>query len=207
MELGTRILLDLFLMYAAAVVGGAIPARVRQPPVIGELLAGIIIGPHVLGLAGVSNAALIEALGSRSAATAALEGAFAVLAELGLILLLFFVGLELRIAELLAVGRRATLVGLGGVVFPFVAGYVLVTSLGWERIESVFLAAALVATSTGISVCHPPGQQRAGHTLHRGDRLLPRSGRPRLRHRAGAHHWGLPGGAGAGRSARCPSSD
>ena len=151
MELGTRILLDLFLIYAAAVIGGAVAMRLRQPPVIGELLTGIVIGPHVLGLAGVPNAALIEALGSVSAAEAALEGAFAVLAELGLILLLFFVGLELRMDELLAVGRRAALVGLGGVVFPFVAGYGLTALLGWERIEAVFLAAALVATSTGIT--------------------------------------------------------
>lgn len=151
MELGTRILLDLFLIYAAAVVGGAVAARLRQPPVIGELLAGIVIGPHALGLAGVPGAALIEALGSEAAAEAALEGAFAALAELGLILLLFFVGLELRLDELLAVGRRAALVGLGGVAFPFVAGYGLMTLLGWERIEAVFLAAALVATSTGIT--------------------------------------------------------
>ncbi|MDF3040955.1 MAG: sodium/hydrogen exchanger, partial [Thermomicrobiales bacterium] len=96
MELGTRILLDLFLIYAAAVVGGAMAMYLRQPPVIGEMLAGIVIGPHVLGLAGVPSTALIETLGSIAAAEAALEGAFAVLAELGLILLLFFVGLELR---------------------------------------------------------------------------------------------------------------
>jgi Kef-type K+ transport system membrane component KefB len=115
------------------------------------LLAGIIIGPYVLGLAGVPNPALIEALGSVSAAEVALEGAFAALAELGLILLLFFVGLELRMGELLAVGRRAALIGLGGVIIPFVAGYGLMALLGWERIEAVFLAAALVATSTGIT--------------------------------------------------------
>jgi Kef-type K+ transport system membrane component KefB len=151
MELGTRILLDLFLIYAAAVVGGAMAMYLRQPPVIGEMLAGIVIGPHVLGLAGVPSTALIETLGSIAAAEAALEGAFAVLAELGLILLLFFVGLELRMDELLGVGRRAALVGSGGIVFPFVAGYALTSALGWKRIEAVFLAAALVTTSTGIT--------------------------------------------------------
>jgi Kef-type K+ transport system membrane component KefB len=151
MELGTRILLDLFVIYAAVVLGGALAARVHQPPVIGELLAGVIIGPHVLGWAGVPNAALVEALGSVDAAEVALEAAFAVLAELGLILLLFFVGLELRIDELLAVGRRAALVGLGGVVLPFVGGYGLMALLGWASIEALFMAAALVATSTGIT--------------------------------------------------------
>jgi Kef-type K+ transport system membrane component KefB len=151
MELGTRILLDLFVIYVAAVVGGGIAAAVRQPPVLGEVLAGVIIGPHVLGLAGVPSAALIKALGSVEAAQVALEAAFAVLAELGLIFLLFFVGLEMRIAELLAVGRRAGLVGMAGVVLPFVAGYGLMLSLQWPHIEALFMAAALVATSTGIT--------------------------------------------------------
>jgi Kef-type K+ transport system membrane component KefB len=151
MELGTRILLDLFVIYVAALIGGVVADRLRQPPVLGELLAGVIIGPHVLGLAGVPSPALIAALGSPEEAKIALEAAFSVLAELGLILLLFFVGLELRMAELLAVGHRAALVGLGGVAFPFVAGYILVTVLGWEQTAALFLAAALVATSTGIT--------------------------------------------------------
>lgn len=151
MDLGTRILLDLFVISTAALIGGAAAARLRQPPVIGELLAGVIIGPHGLGLAGMPNPALVAALGSPEHARVALEAAFAVLAELGLILLLFFVGLELRMAELLAVGRRAALVGLGGVVLPFVAGYTLMIFLDWTQTEALFLAAALVATSTGIT--------------------------------------------------------
>ncbi|MCC7022604.1 MAG: cation:proton antiporter [Thermomicrobiales bacterium] len=73
------------------------------------------------------------------------------MAEFGLILLLFFVGLELRVSELLAVGRRAALVGLGGVVLPFAGGFALMTLLGWQRGEVLFLAAALVSTSTGIT--------------------------------------------------------
>ena len=151
MEIGTRILLDLFIIYAAAVVGGSIASRLRQPPVVGELVAGVVIGPHALGLAGEPNAALVTALGSTEAARLALEGAYAVLAEFGLVLLLFFVGLELRIGELLAVGRRAALVGFGGIVLPFASGYALATLLGWDTIEAIFLAAALVSTSTGIT--------------------------------------------------------
>jgi Kef-type K+ transport system membrane component KefB len=151
MEIGNRILLDLFVIYGAAVVGGAIASRLRKPPVIGELVAGVVIGPHALGLAGEPNAALVAAFGSTEAARLALEGAYAVLAEFGLVLLLFFVGLELRIGELLAVGRRAALVGFGGIVLPFASGYTLATLLGWETIEAIFLAAALVSTSTGIT--------------------------------------------------------
>jgi Kef-type K+ transport system membrane component KefB len=151
MEIGTRILLDLFIIYSAAVVGGALANRLRQPPVIGELVAGVVIGPYVLGLAGEPNAALVAALGSEEAARLALEGAYGVLAEFGLVLLLFFVGLELRIGELLAVGRRAALVGIGGIAMPFAVGYALATFLGWETIEAIFLAAALVSTSTGIT--------------------------------------------------------
>lgn len=79
----------------------------------------MLIGGPVLGWAGVPNAAQVEALRSIDAAEVALEAAFAVLAELGLIQPLFIVGLKLRIAGLLALGRRATFVGLGGIVLPF----------------------------------------------------------------------------------------
>lgn len=151
MELGSRILLDLFVIYAAAVVGGAVLGRLGQPPVIGELLAGVLIGPHVLGLAGRPGADLVAALGDAEAARTALEGAYAAVAEFGLILLLFFVGLEMRPDELLRVGRRAALVALGGVALPFAGGFALMTLLGWGRLEALFLAAALVATSTGIT--------------------------------------------------------
>lgn len=151
MNLETRLLFDLFIIYVAALGGGAIAGRLRQPPVVGELLAGVLIGPHVFGLAGAPSETLVEALGSLEAARAALEAAYAVLAEFGLILLLFFVGLELRLGELLAVGRRAALVALGGVLLPFAAGYGLMTARGSNQIESLFLAAALVATSTGIT--------------------------------------------------------
>ena len=151
MELGTRILLDLFVLFAAAVVGGAAFGRLGQPPVIGELLAGVLVGPHALGLVGRPSSDLAAALGGEATARAALGGAYAALAELGLILLLFFVGLEMRPDELLRVGRRAALVALGGVALPFGGGFALMTLLGWGPIEALFLGAALVATSTGIT--------------------------------------------------------
>jgi Kef-type K+ transport system membrane component KefB len=151
MELETRLLLDLFVIFAVAVIGGGLARRLGQPAVLGELFAGIVAGPHVLGLVGRPDASLVHALGGEAEARATLDGAYALLAEFGLILLLLFVGLEIRLADLLGVGGRAAFVAVGGVALPFGGGYAAAVLLGRPSTEAVFLAAALVATSTGIT--------------------------------------------------------
>jgi Kef-type K+ transport system membrane component KefB len=150
-DLGQRLLLDLFLLFVAAQLGGRLFARLRQPPLLGELLAGVVVGPHVLGLVGRPGPELAAALGSEPAARAALEGAYRTLAELGLVFLLFQVGLETRVEELLAVGRRAVVVAVLGVLLPFALGYATVHGAGRPPVEALFVGAALVATSTGIT--------------------------------------------------------
>ena len=127
------VLVDLFVLFAAAKVAGELFEHVHQPAVVGELLAGILVGPHVLGWVGAEGDVLD------------------VVAQLGVIILLFTVGLETSVGELRAVGRQAALVGVLGVVFPFVAGVGLMLLLGHERTDALFVAAAIVATSVGVT--------------------------------------------------------
>jgi Na+:H+ antiporter len=127
------ILLSLFIALLAAKLAAELFERLRQPAVVGEILAGIIIGPAVLRL--IQPTAVMDAL-----------------AEIGVIFLLFTVGLETRPSDIFRVGRRATAVAILGVIVPFVAGWgLLVVWPGYSRIEAIFLGAAMVATSVGIT--------------------------------------------------------
>ena len=128
------VLVDLFVLFAAAKISGELFEAIGQPAVVGELIAGIIVGPHVLGWAGVGEAEVLE-----------------VVAELGVIILLFTVGLETSIGDLRAVGRPALLVGTLGVILPFAAGMGLMFLVGYDQTDALFVAAAIVATSVGVT--------------------------------------------------------
>ncbi|MGH7420527.1 MAG: cation:proton antiporter [Candidatus Rokuibacteriota bacterium] len=127
-----ELLVGLVLIWLAAKVAGEGMERIGQTPVLGELLAGVLIGPGVLGL--VRETELLHAL-----------------AELGVLILLFEVGLESDLDELLKAGLQATLVAAVGVVLPFAAGYALMTGLGHPPLVAVFVGATLTATSVGIT--------------------------------------------------------
>ncbi len=132
MDHSAKLLLDLFLIFGAAKLLAEIFERLRQPAVVGEILAGTLLGPSLLGWVQPGDM-------------------LAGLAEIGVIFLLFTVGLETRSGDLLDVGRTAVLVGTVGVLVPFVLGYFYMEALGHPQVESVFLAAAMVATSVGIT--------------------------------------------------------
>ncbi len=159
MEEITGILVDLFILFAAAKIAGELFARARQPALVGEVLVGVLIGPHALGLVGMPDNSLIdlfEGKGDEEAAKEALTVVLDVLALLGVIILLFFVGLETRLRDLLDVGGRATLVAVLGIIFPFVLGFALIwaidpTNAEDLEIEAAFVATAMVATSIGIT--------------------------------------------------------
>ncbi|MGD0110727.1 MAG: cation:proton antiporter [Armatimonadota bacterium] len=127
-----RMLFDLFILFAAARIGGAVFVLLRQPAVVGEILAGILIGPHILGMVGDSPM-------------------HEVFAELGVVFLLFIVGLETQPRSLLQVGRQAASVGAAGVIVPFLGGLLLMRGLGRPLLESLFVGTALTATSVGIT--------------------------------------------------------
>jgi Kef-type K+ transport system membrane component KefB len=148
----TTVLLNLFVIYAAAKLGGAIMRRLNQPAVIGEILAGVLIGPHALALIGEPTAGIISFFsGDREAAEHGLELVLESVAELGVIVLLFTVGLETRATDLLRVGPRAAMVGVCGIIVPFAMGFGFMYLTGHAGLESAFVATALVATSVGIT--------------------------------------------------------
>jgi Kef-type K+ transport system membrane component KefB len=112
---------------------GEIAQRVGQPSVLGELLAGVILGGSLLMILDPSDA-VVHAF-----------------AELGVLILLFQIGLHTELKSLLAVGSTAGTVGALGVILPFGAGYFVSTALGLSSLEALVCAAALTATSIGIS--------------------------------------------------------
>ncbi len=152
MEVASVVLVDIFIMYLAARVAGEIFVRLKQPAVIGELLVGVALGPYALGWIGVPTAGMIELFHGEAVAIEALAAVLEVIAELGVIILLFVVGLETRLSDIMTVGRRAGAVAIAGVVLPFVLGYGFVSVvLGEPTIEAIFIGTALVATSVGIT--------------------------------------------------------
>jgi Kef-type K+ transport system membrane component KefB len=146
------ILLDLFIIYAVARLAGELFERAGQPAVIGELLAGAVIGPYGLGLIGTPNRSLVEVFhGDPNSAQEALDLVYGLVSELGVVVLLFTVGLETRLDQAVRVGGRALLVATAGVLAPFALGFGLIEFLGHPRAESLFIGAAMVATSVGIT--------------------------------------------------------
>jgi Kef-type K+ transport system membrane component KefB len=127
-----EVLVQLFAVLLAAKVGDEVFKRLGQPTVIGEILGGVIAGPALLGVYQVNPETTL-------------------FAEIGVVLLLFQVGVETRIGDLLRVGGTAASVGLLGVILPLGGGLVLGGLLDYPIEVSVFLAAALTATSVGIT--------------------------------------------------------
>ncbi|MDX2241659.1 MAG: cation:proton antiporter [Leptolyngbyaceae cyanobacterium bins.302] len=161
------VLLSLVVVYLASKVGGEICARIDLPPVLGELLAGVVVGVSALHLLvfpevveGAGDSLIMGLLSATSTADAksltaifdAASEVISVLAEMGVVILLFEIGLESDLKELLKVGPQATIVAVVGVVTPFTLGTVgLVTLFGVPIVPAIFAGAALTATSIGIT--------------------------------------------------------
>jgi len=135
-------LLALVIVISAAKLGGYISARFGQPSVLGALLVGILLGPTVLDI--VFSWPLFhepELLGE----------ALTLMAELGVIMLMFLAGLELHLSELLKSGRVAAFAGILGVLVPFGLGYATAILFDVDAAEALFIALTLSATSVSIS--------------------------------------------------------
>jgi Kef-type K+ transport system membrane component KefB len=126
----------LFLLVAvlgAARIMGYLAERVGQPAVLGEILAGLLLGGSVLGILDPANTGVH------------------IFAEMGVLILLFAIGLETDLLRLFRVGATSAAVALAGVAIPFTAGYWVALSLGLAPMPALVAAAALTATSVGIT--------------------------------------------------------
>lgn len=134
------VLLGLMIILAAAKLGGELFVRIHQPAVLGELVFGIVLGN--LTLVGFDG---LEFLTTHSG--------IEILAQLGVILLLFDVGLESNVREMLSVGLSSLLVAVLGVIAPFFLGWGVSAWLlpGEEMLVHLFIGATLCATSVGIT--------------------------------------------------------
>ena len=125
-------LFSLITIYVGARLLGELANRFGQSAVLGELLAGVLLGGSVLGW--VEETETLKLLG-----------------EVGVMLLLFEVGLESDLQAFLRVGRAAFVVAVIGVVLPFILGYGLAVALQMTQLQAVFIGATLTATSVAIS--------------------------------------------------------
>jgi Kef-type K+ transport system membrane component KefB len=122
----------LFVLFAGAKVGDEIARRLGQPAVVGELIGGFVVGPHALALVIPDETAHV-------------------MAELGVVVLLFTVGLEVRVDALLSVAREALSVGVIGLVLPLAVAAALAAATGATPGAAIFVGLALAATSIGVT--------------------------------------------------------
>ena len=127
-----ELLLQLFTIFVWAKVFGELFERLYLPAVLGEILAGIILGPYAAQFIAPTNTVYS-------------------IAEVGAVFLLFTVGLETNPKDLISVSRISLWVACGGVALPFIAGFWLMRADGQAIHESAFVAASMVATSVGIT--------------------------------------------------------
>jgi Kef-type K+ transport system membrane component KefB len=132
MPSGAQVPLAMLVVFASAKLLSEIFERLGQPGIVGEILAGVLIGPHVLGWMAPN-----QVLG--------------ILSDLGVMFLLFSIGLEVRASELIRVGGTAVAVAVSGVALSFLAGWGVTALWGVPRNEGIFTGAAMVATSVGIT--------------------------------------------------------
>lgn len=139
------LLRDLGLILVAGTAIALLARRLNTPTIVAYILAGLLLGPAT-GLIGASPS-------------------IDLIAETGIVLLLFLVGLELSLDKIRDVGRVAVLAGIGQVVFTAAGGWVLARLLGFDTLESVFIATALTFSST-VVVVKLLGQKEELDTLY-----------------------------------------
>jgi len=135
-----QLALALVILISAAKLGGYISLRLGQPSVLGELIAGLILGPS-----------LLDTLHHTPFTSQHLDETIALLAEMGVLLLMFLAGLELHIKDLAKSGKVAALAGTLGVVVPVVMGFGIGRAFGMPTLPAVFIGLVLAATSVSIS--------------------------------------------------------
>ncbi len=125
--------LELVIILLSTKLAGDISVRLGQPAVLGKLIVGIVIGPAVFGL--VETSELIDEL-----------------SEIGVLLLMFIAGLETDLEELNKNRNASFAVAIGGIILPFLGGYIVGLLLGMAQDKAAFLGLLLCVTSVSISV-------------------------------------------------------
>jgi Na+:H+ antiporter len=129
----THLLAVLVAILVSTRLLGFVSQKLGQPTIVGELIAGVLLGKSVLGVLDPTDPSIL------------------LFAEIGVLILLFEIGLHTSLKSLMKVGGEAMTVALVGVALPFGLGYGIATALGLAAIPSVVCGAALTATSIGIS--------------------------------------------------------
>jgi Kef-type K+ transport system membrane component KefB len=137
-----HVVISLCVLLFAAKIFAEIFARLKLPTVLGELVAGIIVGPFALGGLLIFNGEPLVVL----------DETLKHIGEISAIVILFIAGLEITPREFLRGGAASFVVGSVGVIVPFFVGYYAFTLYGLPALESVLVATALTATSIAISV-------------------------------------------------------
>ena len=129
-----HVFVNLVIILLSAKLLAEIFAWLKLPSVLGEVIAGLLLGPSILGIVQV-------------------DGTLFILSEIGILLLLFEVGLETDVMQLISVGKQSVLVAVTGVIAPAIFAYLAcVYFFGFSFIVSVFVGGTLIATSIGISL-------------------------------------------------------
>lgn len=131
MDLQADLFADIVVIFVAAFLGGTAARLLRLPTLLGYMSVGLVVGPHALGL--ISNVEVVRAL-----------------AELGVVLLLFAVGVEISMAELRNMGRRIVAIGLGQLGGTLAIGYGVGVVFGWDTGQAVVFGMVLALSSTMV---------------------------------------------------------
>jgi Kef-type K+ transport system membrane component KefB len=137
-----HIIISLSILLFSAKIFAEIFQRIKQPVVLGELLAGIIVGPYALGGLPLFDGQPLVVL----------DETVKHIGELAAIIILFIAGLEITPREFLRGGAASFTIGALGVIVPFAVGFIILTLYGLNSFEVLLIATALTATSIAISI-------------------------------------------------------
>jgi len=127
-----NVILQVFVIFAAAKAAGEVFVRLRQPAIVGELLVGVMLGPHLLGWVEVN-------------------GATNALSQVGIVVLLFTAGLETKVSDLVSVGRTAAVASVAGILAAGGTGFGVVAAFGYSTRAALLAGVGLAASSVGIA--------------------------------------------------------
>ena len=145
-----QVILALAIIFILAKVSSRIFAKLGVPGLIGEIILGVLIVSISIG-----DHSILEWISTEfdpaSNSSHTVHETLEIFSELGVIFLLFTVGLETKVTDLTSVGKAALLVAVMGVIVPFIVGYLFITVTDGDMYSSMFMGAAMVATSVGIT--------------------------------------------------------